>query len=41
MLQLLAPYEGHRGRVCMLLAAGGVQAPKMGPKKRIEPIAKR
>jgi 3-methyladenine DNA glycosylase/8-oxoguanine DNA glycosylase len=41
MLELLAPYAGHRGRVCALLAAGGIQAPRRGPRKRVEPIAKR
>jgi len=41
MLELLAPYAGHRGRVCLLLESGGVQAPRYGPRKRIEPIAKR
>ena len=41
MLELLAPYAGNRGRVCRLLEAGGVQAPSYGPRKRIEPIAKR
>jgi 3-methyladenine DNA glycosylase/8-oxoguanine DNA glycosylase len=41
MLELLAPYAGNRGRVCVLLVSGGVQAPKKGSRKRIEPIAKR
>jgi 3-methyladenine DNA glycosylase/8-oxoguanine DNA glycosylase len=41
MLELLAPYAGHRGRVCLLLESAGVQAPRYGPRKRIEPIAKR
>jgi 3-methyladenine DNA glycosylase/8-oxoguanine DNA glycosylase len=32
MLELLEPYRGHRGRVLRLLAAGGVQAPRFGPR---------
>ena len=28
MLALLAPFRGHRGRVCLLLAAAGIQAPR-------------
>jgi 3-methyladenine DNA glycosylase/8-oxoguanine DNA glycosylase len=41
MLQLLEPYAGHRGRVCVLLESSGLTAPKYGPRKRIEPIADR
>lgn len=41
MLQLLEPYPGHRGRVCVLLASSGLTAPKYGPRQRIQPIAER
>jgi len=33
MLELLAPYAGHRGRVLMLMAAAGIQAPRFGPRR--------
>lgn len=32
MLELLEPFRGHRGRVCELLAAGGIAAPRYGPR---------
>jgi 3-methyladenine DNA glycosylase/8-oxoguanine DNA glycosylase len=32
MLELLEPFAGHRGRVCDLLAAGGIGAPRFGPR---------
>jgi 3-methyladenine DNA glycosylase/8-oxoguanine DNA glycosylase len=32
MLELLAPYSGHRGRVLRLLAHSGVWAPRFGPR---------
>jgi 3-methyladenine DNA glycosylase/8-oxoguanine DNA glycosylase len=32
MLALLEPFTGHRGRVCVLLAAGGIAAPRFGPR---------
>jgi 3-methyladenine DNA glycosylase/8-oxoguanine DNA glycosylase len=32
MLELLAPYAGHRGRVQMLLVIAGIHAPRFGPK---------
>nr|GID85610.1 3-methyladenine DNA glycosylase [Actinoplanes derwentensis] len=32
MLELLEPFRGHRGRVCDLLAMGGITAPKFGPR---------
>ena len=41
MLELLAPYEGHRGRVCLLLALAGIAAPRRGPRQRVQPIADR
>jgi 3-methyladenine DNA glycosylase/8-oxoguanine DNA glycosylase len=34
MLELLEPYRGQRGRVQHLLEAGGVTAPKYGPRLR-------
>jgi 3-methyladenine DNA glycosylase/8-oxoguanine DNA glycosylase len=40
MLELLAPYPGHRGRVCELLAAGGIGAPKFGPRMPIRSFAR-
>ncbi len=32
MLELLEPYRGHRGRVQRLLEAGGIDAPRYGPR---------
>jgi 3-methyladenine DNA glycosylase/8-oxoguanine DNA glycosylase len=32
MLELLEPFHGHRGRVCVLLERGGYQAPRFGPR---------
>jgi 3-methyladenine DNA glycosylase/8-oxoguanine DNA glycosylase len=40
MLELLAPYAGHRGRVCDLLAAGGIGAPRFGPRMPIRSFAR-
>ncbi|MFG3696688.1 DNA-3-methyladenine glycosylase family protein [Micromonospora sp. NPDC047620] len=40
MLALLEPFRGHRGRVCVLLEAGGVQAPKYGPRMPIRSFAR-
>ena len=37
MLELLEPYRGHRGRVQRLLEAGGIDAPRYGP--RMQPRA--
>jgi 3-methyladenine DNA glycosylase/8-oxoguanine DNA glycosylase len=37
MLELLEPYRGQRGRVQVLLEAGGITAPRFGP--RMEPHA--
>ena len=33
MLELLAPYAGHRGRVLRLLLAAGISAPRFGPRQ--------
>jgi 3-methyladenine DNA glycosylase/8-oxoguanine DNA glycosylase len=38
MLELLEPYAGHRGRVIRLLKAGGIHAPRYGPKTAIRSI---
>jgi 3-methyladenine DNA glycosylase/8-oxoguanine DNA glycosylase len=40
MLELLAPFAGHRGRVCDLLAAGGIGAPKFGPRMPVRSFAR-
>ena len=39
MLALLAPFAGHRGRVCDLLAAGGIGAPRFGPRQPLRSFA--
>lgn len=38
MLELLAPFRGHRGRVVRLLLAAGPRAPKRGPRARVVPV---
>jgi 3-methyladenine DNA glycosylase/8-oxoguanine DNA glycosylase len=40
MLELLEPYTGHRGRVCDLLAAAGIGAPRFGPRMPIRSFAR-
>ncbi|WP_067507506.1 DNA-3-methyladenine glycosylase [Actinoplanes sp. TFC3] len=40
MLELLEPFAGHRGRVCELLAMGGIMAPKFGPRMPIRSFAR-
>lgn len=40
MLELLAPFAGHRGRVCRLIAAAGIGAPKFGPRTPIRSFAR-
>ena len=40
MLELLEPFRGHRGRVCALLAAGGIMAPKFGPRMPVRSFAR-
>lgn len=40
MLELLAPYAGHRARVQQLIAGSGLRAPRRGPKYRPLPIAR-
>lgn len=39
MLELLAPFAGHRGRVLRLLLAGGMTAPRYGPRMPLRHIA--
>jgi 3-methyladenine DNA glycosylase/8-oxoguanine DNA glycosylase len=38
MLELLAPYPGHRGRVLRLLAMSGLAAPRRGPRMPLRRI---
>jgi 3-methyladenine DNA glycosylase/8-oxoguanine DNA glycosylase len=40
MLALLEPFRGHRGRVCALLAAAGLHAPRFGPRMPIRSFAR-
>ncbi|TDC38541.1 DNA-3-methyladenine glycosylase 2 family protein [Micromonospora sp. KC213] len=40
MLALLEPFRGHRGRVCLLLAAAGIHAPRFGPRMPIRSFAR-
>ena len=40
MLELLAPFSGHRGRVIRLLAAGGAGPPRRGPRMAPRDIAR-
>ncbi|WCN83024.1 DNA-3-methyladenine glycosylase family protein [Micromonospora sp. LH3U1] len=40
MLALLEPFRGHRGRVCLLLEAAGLRAPKYGPRAPIRSFAR-
>jgi hypothetical protein len=35
MLELLAPYAGHRGRVCIMIESAGIGAPRYGPRAPI------
>jgi len=39
MLELLEPFRGHRGRVCELLEAAGMGAPRFGPRMTIRDFA--
>jgi 3-methyladenine DNA glycosylase/8-oxoguanine DNA glycosylase len=40
MLELLAPFQGHRGRVCVLLEASGIGAPRFGPRMPLRSFAR-
>jgi 3-methyladenine DNA glycosylase/8-oxoguanine DNA glycosylase len=39
MLELLEPYRGHRGRVQLLLEAGGIGPPRRGPRMPLRNLA--
>ena len=39
MLELLAPYRGHRARVIRLIGVSGISAPRFGPKMPLRDIA--
>jgi 3-methyladenine DNA glycosylase/8-oxoguanine DNA glycosylase len=39
MLELLAPFAGHRARVCTLLTAAGLSAPRFGPRAPVRSFA--
>jgi 3-methyladenine DNA glycosylase/8-oxoguanine DNA glycosylase len=41
MLELLEPFAGHRGRVCLLIETSGISAPRYGPRQRIQPNERR
>lgn len=41
MLELLAPYEGHRGRVIRLIKGSGSSAPKYGPRLGLVDFSRR
>ncbi len=41
MLELLEPFAGHRGRVCLLIETSGISAPRYGPRQRIQPKSRR
>jgi 3-methyladenine DNA glycosylase/8-oxoguanine DNA glycosylase len=41
MLELLEPYRGHRGRVLRLIVAGGVIAPRYGPRVPVTSFRRR
>jgi 3-methyladenine DNA glycosylase/8-oxoguanine DNA glycosylase len=40
MLELLEPFRGHRGRVCVLLEAAGLRAPRFGPRMPVRSFAR-
>jgi 3-methyladenine DNA glycosylase/8-oxoguanine DNA glycosylase len=40
MLELLAPFAGHRGRVLRLIEAAGIVAPRFGPRAPIPDVAR-
>jgi 3-methyladenine DNA glycosylase/8-oxoguanine DNA glycosylase len=40
MLDLLEPFRGHRGRVCVLLELAGLMAPRLGPRMPIRSFAR-
>ncbi|WP_018348486.1 DNA-3-methyladenine glycosylase family protein [Longispora albida] len=40
MLELLAPFAGHRARVCALLGLAGIGAPRRGPRMPLRSFAR-
>jgi hypothetical protein len=40
MLELLEPFRGHRGRVCQLIMAAGIRAPRFGHRQPIRSFAR-
>jgi 3-methyladenine DNA glycosylase/8-oxoguanine DNA glycosylase len=40
MLELLAPFAGHRGRVVRLIVAAGARPPRRGPRKPVRSFAR-
>jgi 3-methyladenine DNA glycosylase/8-oxoguanine DNA glycosylase len=40
MLELLAPFAGHRGRVVRLIELAGISAPRRGPRMRLRAISR-
>jgi 3-methyladenine DNA glycosylase/8-oxoguanine DNA glycosylase len=40
MLDLLEPFRGHRGRVCVLLELAGLTAPRFGPRMAVRSFAR-
>jgi 3-methyladenine DNA glycosylase/8-oxoguanine DNA glycosylase len=40
MLELLEPFRGHRGRVCLLLETAGLMAPRFGPRMPVRSFAR-
>lgn len=40
MLELLAPYAGHRGRVIRLIEAAGIGAPRFGPRLAVPDLTR-
>lgn len=40
MLELLAPFRGQRGRVCVLLETAGIGAPRFGPRMPLRSFAR-
>jgi 3-methyladenine DNA glycosylase/8-oxoguanine DNA glycosylase len=41
MLELLEPFAGHRGRVCVLIESAGMSPPRYGPRQPIQSLTRR
>lgn len=41
MLELLEPFSGHRGRVCLLIESAGISPPRYGPRQPIQSLTHR